>query len=151
MASHRRWAGIIIICLGATAASGAARAEVIGAVKEARGSVQVLRDGAALSAARGDDIHLDDEIRTGPKGAVGVSLADGTLLTLGPRGRLVVDRFLYEPGAGEVGLGLSFLTGTLQYISGRIAQVSPESVRVGTPTGEIGIRGTRFLLKVSGE
>ncbi len=131
--------------------SAPARAEIVGQVKDARGPVTAGRDGADIALLAGDDIHLNDDLRTGSGATLGVSLNDGTRLSLGPNGRLTVDRFLYDPGAEKMGLGLTFLNGTLQYISGRIAKVSPQDVTVDTPTGTIGIRGTRFLLKVSGE
>jgi hypothetical protein len=38
--------------------------------------------------------------------------------------------------------------GTAVYISGIIAKLSPQSVRFETPNATIGIRGTRFLVKV---
>ena len=38
--------------------------------------------------------------------------------------------------------------GTLNVVSGVIAKLKPESVSVKTPTGEIGVRGTTYLIKV---
>jgi hypothetical protein len=128
-----------------------ARAAEIGEIKTLRGRGSVLRADGALPMAVGMGIHLDDDLRTEADSAVGISLADGTVLSLGANGHLTVDTFLYDPGAGDVGLALSFLNGTLAYLSGRIAHVAPENVSVTTPVGVVGIRGTRFVLKVSGD
>ena len=38
--------------------------------------------------------------------------------------------------------------GTMAYLSGLIGKLAPEKVRIETPTATIGIRGTRFALKV---
>jgi hypothetical protein len=38
--------------------------------------------------------------------------------------------------------------GTLQYVSGVIAKLKPDAVAVRTPTGVIGVRGTRFVVMV---
>jgi hypothetical protein len=37
------------------------------------------------------------------------------------------------------------------YLSGIIAKLSPESVRFETPVGNVGIRGTKFAIKVDGD
>ena len=42
----------------------------------------------------------------------------------------------------------SMSKGTLNVVSGVIAKLKPESVSVKTPTGEIGVRGTTYLIKV---
>jgi len=40
------------------------------------------------------------------------------------------------------------LKGTAAYVSGVIVKLSPKAARFETPTATIGIRGTRFLVKV---
>jgi hypothetical protein len=39
-------------------------------------------------------------------------------------------------------------SGTMAYLSGLIGKLAPESVRFETPVATIGIRGTRFAMKV---
>jgi len=41
--------------------------------------------------------------------------------------------------------------GTFVYLSGVIAKLSPESIKLETPVGTIAIRGTRFAAKIAGE
>jgi hypothetical protein len=43
---------------------------------------------------------------------------------------------------------LRLLAGTMQYLSGLTAKLSPGSMEVDTPTATIGVRGTRFLARV---
>jgi len=41
-----------------------------------------------------------------------------------------------------------FLKGSFAVITGLIAKLSPQSVKISTPTATIGIRGTEFVVKV---
>jgi hypothetical protein len=43
------------------------------------------------------------------------------------------------------------LKGTAAYLSGLISKLSPDSAHFKTPTASIGIRGTKFVVKVEGE
>jgi hypothetical protein len=73
------------------------------------------------------------------------------LVSLGPDTEVTIDEYLFAPANGELKLAASLAKGTLQYISGVIAKLRPEAVSVKTPTGIIGVRGTRFLAKVEEE
>lgn len=39
----------------------------------------------------------------------------------------------------------------MHYISGVIAKLSPDAVKVRTPVATVAVRGTRFLAKVEGD
>src|SRR6516165_1899754 len=53
------------------------------------------------------------------------------------------------PGlALEEGDVLKMVRGVAAYVSGKIAQLSPDAVRVETPVATVGVRGTRFVAKV---
>jgi hypothetical protein len=38
--------------------------------------------------------------------------------------------------------------GSAVYNSGKIGKLSPESVKLSTPRATVGVRGTRFIIKV---
>ena len=59
-----------------------------------------------------------------------------------------VDRFLYVPAEGRLGLVLSVVRGVVAYVSGRIAKLSPDSIRLQTPAAVVGVRGTTLGLRV---
>ena len=89
-----------------------------------------------------------DVVVTGPDGAVGVTLADDTLLSAGPNSVLAIERFVYEanqPGSLEAALS----KGTLAVVSGRIAKQAPDAMRVKTPAAILGVRGTEFVVRAS--
>jgi hypothetical protein len=77
-----------------------------------------------------------------------VILKDDSLLSLGPNSEVVVDQFLFTPAEGKLALVTRMVKGTAVFFSGVIAKLSPQSVRIETPNATIGVRGTRFLVKV---
>jgi hypothetical protein len=79
---------------------------------------------------------------------MGVTFQDNTMMSFGPDTEVVVDEYLYAPGSDQLKLGASMTRGTLHYVSGVIAKLKPEAVAIKTPTGTIGVRGTRFVAKV---
>lgn len=121
--------------------------ETIGVVQSAEGSATILREEKVLSAAAGMKLFLDDTLRTGPDGSMGIILRDDSTLSLGPESRLVIRTFLFSPRKGKFGLLARLSRGTMAYFSGLIGKLAPESVRFETPTSSIGIRGTRFVMK----
>jgi hypothetical protein len=120
----------------------------IGHVKTASGAASIVRDGDALPAAPGSALHRADLLETGPDGSMGIMLNDETRLSLGPTSRLSLEKFAFKPETEEYSLVTRMTRGTLLMVSGLIAKLSPESARVETPSGIIGVRGTRFLVRV---
>lgn len=130
-------------------AAQAAEPEAIGHVKVARGDVRIIVDGMSETSAKpGSPVSIGSTVVTGPDSSVGITLRDNTLLALGPDSRLTLDAFRFAPAKGELGLLVTLLKGTLEFVSGAIARLRPEAVKVRTPTSTIGVRGTRFLVKV---
>lgn len=136
--------GILSAVPGATRADG----PLIGVVKTLEGQVALLRGGGATAAQVGADILLKDRLRTGPDGAVGVTLNDGTLISLGPNSLFEFSEFEYAPRRGAFGFVGSALGGTMLYSSGKIGKLAPERTRVRTPVSVIAVRGTRFAVRL---
>jgi hypothetical protein len=93
-------------------------------------------------------MHLmqGDVLVTGAGGRLGAILKDGTRFSMGPETELKIDRFLYDPAGSKFGLVLAMLRGIAVFISGKLSEFSPESVRVETPVGIVGLRGTKFAI-----
>lgn len=126
----------------------AAQAAPIGIVKTVGGDTRIVRDGQTVSPEVGADVFLNDNVATGGDGSIGISFNDSTTVSLGGDSELKIDRFVYEPATKNVGLGMEMLAGTFTYLSGKIAAIDAETVQLATPSMIIGIRGTKFLLKV---
>lgn len=139
---------IIAAAFVACATLAAASDGSAGRVKTVKGSASILRGQSSLPAVINERVLQGDTLRTGPDGSLGVILKDDTSLSLGPNSVVVVDQFLFAPAEGKLSLVTRMLRGTAVYVSGIIARLSPQTVRFETPSASIGIRGTRFLVKV---
>lgn len=137
-------AAIPAICLSAPDPA----KETIGVIRNATGTVSVTREGKAFPAVPGTRLHAEDVLDTGKDGSAGIILRDDSSLSVGPDTRLVLRQFLFAPAEGKFALLVRISRGTMAYISGLIGKLSPLSARFETPVATIGIRGTRFAVKV---
>ena len=119
-----------------------------GHVKIASGSAFIVRAGELVPAQAGQPVYETDSLRTAADGRLGVTLQDDTRVSLGPSSEVRLDRFAYTPAAGQVGLVLKIVHGVVAYVSGRIAKLSPDAIRLETPAAIVGVRGTTLALRV---
>ena len=123
--------------------------ETIGSVKKVSGEVAVVRDGQRTPAHPGFRLHAGDILETGPDGLLGVVLRDDSLVSLGPSSRIAIEKFRFVPAEGQLGLTARIVRGTMAYVSGLIARLAPESATFVTPVATIGVRGTRFAVRIA--
>jgi len=135
------------LCILAVADTAAA-AETIGVVRTSSGDATVTRGDQTLPASPGLKILLGDTLGTGADGSLGVILRDDSSLSIGPESRLVLRSFQFSPSEGKFDMVARITRGTMAYLSGLIGKLAPEKARFETPTATIGIRGTRFAVKV---
>ena len=122
---------------------------VAGRVKVASGSVFVIRAGAERPVAAGEAVYETDIMKTGADGRLGLTLEDDTRVSLGPSSELRIDAFRFAPGESPLAVVLTFVRGVAGYVSGRIAKLAPDAVRLKTPSAIIGVRGTTLALRVA--
>jgi hypothetical protein len=144
--SHRFGAGLLVL-LGALSVAAPARADV-GQIKVATGQVTVDRKGQALPGRVGMLLEVDDVLRTGADGSVGITMRDNSLLSAGPNSILSLERFEFDPTTSEGRFDAQLRRGTLAVVSGRIAKKSPPAMTVRTPSAVLGVRGTEFVVSV---
>ena len=137
-------AALPALCWGATAAT----KETIGVIRNSSGTVSVTRGEQVLPAVSGTKLLAEDVLDTGRDGSAGIILRDNSSLSIGPDSRLVLEKFLFAPVEGRFALLVRVSRGTMAYISGLIGKLSPGSARFETPVATIGIRGTKFAVKV---
>jgi hypothetical protein len=123
---------------------------LVGSVKTVLGTAFVRRGAESQPIREGMHLQLNDTLQTSADGRLGAILQDGTRISLGPNTELKIDRFVYQPADGKFALLLRLGRGVLAYISGRIAQFSPDSVTIETPVGVLGLRGTRLAVSIEG-
>jgi hypothetical protein len=144
----RRWIFVAFALVLAAAPAFAQQPAGIGRIKVASGSVFIVRAGEALPAQAGQVLFESDVLRTGADGRLGITLKDDTRVSLGPASEARLSRFVYAPAEGRIGFVLNVARGVVAYVSGRIAKLSPDSVRLETPGAVVGVRGTTLAVRV---
>jgi hypothetical protein len=127
-----------------------AEGQPVGSVKTLIGDVIVLRREQKLPAAIGMPVFQKDVIQTAKSGTVGIIFRDDSIISLGPESKLDMREFVFEPKDEKFSILMKMLKGTFVYISGAIGKLSPESVKLETPSSTIGSRGTKMLIEVQG-
>jgi len=148
MSTLRSSLGVLIIVIAATTSVRSQEPSAAGRIKVVSGSAFVIRQAAAIPAEPGQTVFETDGLRTGTDGRIGVTLKDDTRVSLGPSSELRLQRFTYEPGRGSFGMVLQFVQGVAAYVSGRMAKLAPQSIRLETPAAIVGVRGTSLAIRV---
>jgi hypothetical protein len=119
-----------------------------GRIKTVAGAAFIVRDKTEIAARPGQVVYEADSLRTGADGSIGVTLKDDTRLALGPASEIRLERFAYAPGSESLGMVLRFVRGVTAYVSGRLAKLAPDSIRLETPSAIVGVRGTTLAIRV---
>ena len=144
-----RCGSAVVTALALLCAASATAAE-IGRIKVSKGVVAVERQGQSLAGDVGVRLEPADVLKTGPDGAVGITMSDNSLLSAGPNSILSLDRYDFDPTTYQGRFDARLQKGSLAVISGRIAKQTPDAMTVRTPSVILGVRGTEFVVS-SGE
>ena len=132
----------------------------IGKVLVATGTIRIEHPAAVTVQANlptnnvgqakvGDFIYRGDIIQTGPDGKLGVGFTDGSSFSVSPNARMEVNEFVYDPHGHFNSSLMSLTKGTFTFIAGEVAQTG--SMKVTTPVGTMGIRGTAPRVEISND
>jgi hypothetical protein len=125
----------------------AAADDHVALVKNVTGQVKIERNGELLVAAPGTTLFVADRLHAAAGGSAGILFKDGTALTLGSNADLQVRDYVFNPAEARYAFSVYLAHGSAIYASGKIGKLSPESVKVSTPTSTVGVRGTRFIIQ----
>jgi hypothetical protein len=145
---HRSRLSVLCVLLLIPSCAALAQDRVIGYVRSAEGWGTVTHGQLTYAAGVGVPVYEGDTLRTYWNGTMGVTFKDDTRISLGPSTRMTIPKFVFSPADQQYGFVLRLLAGTMQYLSGLMAKLSPDSMKVETPTATIAVRGTRFLERV---
>lgn len=123
----------------------------IGKVQNVTGEVTIERTKAVvvqanvpasgLQQAKVDDpIYQGDVVKTGPDGTVGIVFGDGTSFNVSKNARMEINEFIYDPKGSSNSTLINLTKGTFTFLAGKTAKTG--NMRVETPVGTMGIRGT---------
>ena len=135
--------GLLLFLSTNTAAS-----ETIGIIKSISGDVYLTNTISEIKAVPNMKLNQGDSIRTGPNSNAGLILEDDTVVSLGSNSEIIIEKFLFDPAAEKLEFVARMLQGTFSFISGQIAKLAPDQVKLETPDATLGVRGTKFLVKI---
>jgi hypothetical protein len=101
------------------------------------------RGSRALSV--GSDVFANERIRTGEASTAQFMFLDKTVMSLGPKAELVLDKYVYNPSRGSGQVVVNAVQGSMRFVTG--AQ-NPTNYQIKTPVATLGIRGTVVDLAV---
>jgi hypothetical protein len=142
-------ASALLTAAEATAQSTNPSPAVAGRVKTVAGDAVIVRGTATVPVQVGVDVFESDRLRTGSNGRVGLTLQDDTRVSVGPKSEVSLEAFRYAPAEGSMALAIKFVQGVAVYVSGKIAKLAPDAVRLETPAAIVGVRGTTVAIKVA--
>jgi len=132
---------LALTALALSVAPGASLAQSVGVTAAVNQSARGTQPNAGVrTIAIGDNVIYNERIETDTVGLVQILLADGTTFTVGPNSALVIDSFVYDPGAGTAQVAATMTRGVLRFIGGATSK-TPDGVAINTPVGTVGIRG----------
>lgn len=137
---------IVLLCI-VTAGSSLA-SQGVGIIKSVDGQVFLSNKKSRLKAVPNMKLNLGDNIRTGMNSNVGLLFEDDTVISLGSNSAMTIDEFVFNPAEKKLSFVSRLIEGTFSFISGQIAKLAPEKVKIETPDATLGVRGTKFLVKV---
>lgn len=123
-------------------------ANEVGFIKESVGDVKVKRSDDYVAMKAKDRLQVGDVLITGKSSHVGVIFDDGSTISLDEGSYLLIDDFVFKPIEEIYKFNLQLDKGSALFESGKIGKISPESFEFKIPEGVIGVRGTKFLVKV---
>jgi hypothetical protein len=130
----------------ASAVTAVHAAEGIATAVAVRPQATGLLNGSTIVLNAADDLFEGQKIVTGAQGQVQIVFADDTHMVVGPGSSLVIDKYLMRNGGTASALAVSALGGTFRFITGKS---NKNAYKIDTPTGTIGVRGTKFDLTVT--
>lgn len=133
------YAAVALVCAAPPAL---AAPEAIGTVEKAQLDTSATQGGETRALAPAAPILFKDKLRTGPGARLEANLADGTVLTLGEKGRMTVDEFVYKPGYLGGAMSVKVAQGAFLFVGGKIEGPTGGNVVIQTAVGTLGVRGT---------
>lgn len=138
----------LALALLAPALAGAPQAQAAASIGQAT-AVERNASGDAGGARRalstGDPVEARETIQTDGRGRAAFRFVDDTRLSVGPNSSVRLDKFVFATDRSPSAFVIRASRGLLRFSTGR---GDHEAYRIDTPTASIGVRGTRFDVKI---
>jgi hypothetical protein len=139
----QRWVRVqcafIIVFLFAVGVTKAA-AESVGTVTKVVNQAQI----GNKTAVSGAPVYMNDQLRTGADARLLVTFRDNSVLTLGEKANVVIDRYVFNPEKSKGEILLNATQGAFRFAGGKLKQMNEKKIIVTTPVAALAVRGTEF-------
>ena len=105
-----------------------------------------LATGNQVPVVQGDNVFLNEAVRSGADSKANLVLNDNTNVTVGPGSTIKLDDFVYSGPKQPGTIALNMTKGTLRFITG---DANKRAYTIWTPTAAIGVRGTILRIQVT--
>jgi hypothetical protein len=126
-----------------------AQPDPAGIIKTVSGEVFITNPESTIKAVANMRIIQSDSIQTGANSSAGLIFEDDTVVALGPNSEMLIESFLFDPHNKKLSFIAKMAHGTFSFITGQIAKLAPQKVKLETPDATLGVRGTKFLVKIN--
>ena len=105
-----------------------------------------LPSGNQVPVAQGDNVFLNEVVRSNPDSKANLLLNDNSNVTVGPGSTIKLDDFVYSGPKQPGTIVLNMTKGTLRFITG---DANKRAYTIWTPNAAIGVRGTILRIEVT--
>jgi hypothetical protein len=120
---------------------------VVSAAAESVGTVTKVVNQAQIggkTALPGTPVNMNDRLHTGSDARLQVTFRDNSVLTLGEKANVVVDRYVFDPAKSKGEVLLQATQGAFRFAGGKLKQMENKKITVNTPVAALAVRGTEF-------
>ena len=128
-------------------------------VSEPAGHIVAIRGQATAYDTKGNmrtlaiksEVYEYDTLKTGATGRIQVLFNDNTIVSLGRKSVMEIAEYLWNPDRKTGAMKTRVKEGVFRVMGGAITKESPQNFTTETPAATIGIRGSMYAGKVSGQ
>jgi hypothetical protein len=119
----------------------------VGKVEVVQGEVVIIHAGelSGYGAQKGIPLYTGDTIITLETGRTKFKLNDGSILTLAPETKLVINRSVYDPAKKTRSSYIDLSVGKARFWVTKFSNFKRSVFKVKTPTAVCGVRGSDFI------
>ena len=121
----------------------------IARVLNVKGVATLTREGKSIGLVKDNWLYKNDRIVTKKKSSLEIKLVDNSFVNIGELSDLYMVDLVYDPIKKDGYIDLKLVTGAFRMISGNIAKLGPDLMKIDLPTATVGIRGTSIVGKAS--
>jgi hypothetical protein len=125
--------------------------EPVGKILSVQGKVRIIHKDMARDywAKKDLPLHKGDSIITQEKSQVRFKLNDGSIMTMGSRTKLVLNRSVYDPKKKTRSSFFEMSLGKARFWLKKLFYLRLSESKVKTPTAVMGVRGSDFIIKAT--